>query len=509
MLGQPSNLIPPLASDTSSSEITSKLFVGALKYDKELKIVPWAAKSYKILNEGRKLHFELRPGIRWHDGKELTAHDVEFTYRLMIDPNTPTAYSSNFKMVKDFNVTDKYTFEISYEKPFAKALSTWTCDILPKHILEKENLLKTSQSRKPVGSGPYKLESWVEGQEIKLAVNPDYFEGRPHIDEVVYRIIPDQATTFLELKSGALDMMSLSPQQYLHQTNGGDWDKDWNKYQYPAFVYTYLGYNLKHPLFSDKRIRVALAHALNKEELVKGVLLGMGKPTIGPYLPDSWVYNQKIKDYSYDPEKAKQLLAEAGWRDTDGDGILDKDGRPFRFTIMTNQGNDLRMKTATIIQYRLKKIGIDVSIRSIEWAAFVNDFIKKGRFDALIMGWTIPLDPDGYDVWHSSKTGPDELNFVGFNNKEVDTLLEKGRESLDQEERKKIYDRIQLILHEEQPYCFLYVPYALPIIRSAVKGVEQAPIGIMHNFIHWWIDSSDLKRPASGGSKGFFYNLFH
>jgi peptide/nickel transport system substrate-binding protein len=246
-------------------------------------------------------------------------------------------------------------------------------------------------------------------------------------------------------------------------------------------------------LFADKRVRQAIAYGVNKDEIIQGVLLGLGKEATGPYKPGTWVYNSNVKTYPYNPEKARELLSDAGWRDTDGDGILDKDGQPFEFEIITNQGNEIRAKCAEIIQRRLGEIGVKVKIRILEWAAFVNDFINKRRFDATILGWTVPLDPDIYDVWHSSKMGPKELNFISYKNDEVDALIEKGRETFDQGARKKYYNRIQEILAEEQPYLFLYVPDALPIIHARFRGVEPAPLGIGHNFIKWYVPKEEQR----------------
>jgi len=486
-LGEPSNLIPPLSSDAASHEVADLLYVAPLKYDKNIKLVPWAAKDFEILEDGKLLRFRLREGIRWFDGKELTSEDVEFTYKMMIDPKTPTAYGEDYKAVKEFRVLDKYSFEVRYDEPFARSLVTWAHDILPKHALENENLLDTKYSREPLGAGAFRLKEWVAGRRLVLEANEDYFEGRPYLDQVVYRIIPDISTMFLELKAGNLDFMGLTPQQYLRQTNGPDWEKNFNKFKYLSFGYTYLGYNLSHEFFKDKTVRQALAHAIDKQEIVKGVLLGQGVPVIGPYKPGTWVYNEDIKEHAFDPQKASQILNKAGWRDTDGDGLLDKDGKTFSFTILTNQGNDQRIKTATIIQNRLKKIGIEVKVRTVEWAAFLKEFVDKGRFDALILGWNITQDPDNYDVWHSSKAVPGGLNFIGYKNPELDELLEQGRRILDQDRRKPIYDRVQEILHRDQPYCFLYAPLSLPIVSSRFQDLEPAPAGITHNFIRWWV----------------------
>jgi peptide/nickel transport system substrate-binding protein len=487
-IGEPSNLIPPLASDSASHEVADLLYVSPLRYDKDIKLECFAAQRYEVAEDGRLLRFWLRPGIRWTDGVELTAKDVEFTYKLMIDPKTPTAYAEDYKAVSSFTVTGKYSFEVRYNEPFARALVTWAGSILPEHVLAGQDLMTTKFAREPIGAGPYILERWEPGKSLTLRVNPDYFEGRAYIDQVVYRIIPDTATMFLELKAGNLDMMGLTPQQYLYQTVGKAWEADWQKFKYLSFGYAYLGYNLKSPYFTDVRVRQALARAVNKESIIKGALLGLGVPTIGPYKPGTWVYDETIVDYAYDPAKAKALLAEAGWTDRNGDGVLeDPSGRPFSFTILTNQGNEQRVKTATIIQSELGAIGIKVAIRTVEWASFLKEFVDKGNFDAVILAWTITQDPDNFDVWHSSRAVPGGLNFVGYKNPEADALLERGRRTLDQAERKKIYDAFQQLLHKDQPYLFLYAPYSLPILTARIKGVAPAPAGISYNFTKWWI----------------------
>ncbi|MBN2139386.1 MAG: peptide-binding protein [Desulfovibrionaceae bacterium] len=493
MLGEPSNLIPPLATDGASHEIADHIYVAPLKYDKDIELRPWAAESYEILNHGRLLRFRLRQDIRWFDGRPLTAKDVEFTYRLMIDPKTPTAYAEDYKAVKEFRVLDPYCFEVVYDKPFARALTTWAHAILPKHALEAEDLLDTKYSRRPLGAGAYRLKEWVPGRRLVLTANPDYFEGRAYIDEVVYRIIPDQSTQFMELAAGNLDSMGLTPTQYLRQTDSPWWQENFRKYEYLSFSYSYLGYNLSCDLFKDVRVRRAIAMAIDKRELVKGVLSGLGVPGVGPYKPGTWAYNERLAPYEYDPAKAKALLAEAGWTDTDHDGVLDRDGRPFSFTILTNQGNSQRIAAGTILIHRLGAVGIKVRVRTVEWAAFIKEFVDKGRFEAVILGWSISQDPDIYDVWHSSKAVPGGLNFIGYKSPELDELLEKGRRTLDKARRKEIYDRVQEVLHRDQPYCFLYVPMSLPILHARIKGVEPAPAGIGYNFNQWWIPK-DLQR---------------
>jgi peptide/nickel transport system substrate-binding protein len=492
-IGDASNLIPILASDSASHSIAGLIYNGLVKYDKDMNIVGDLAESWDISDDGLVITFHLRKGVKWHDGKPFTAKDVLYTYQITVDPKTPTAYAGDFLKVKKAEVLDDYTFRVTYDKPFAPSLISWSSAVLPRHLLEGQNITKSSLARHPVGTGPYLFKEWLAGQKIVLVSNADYFEGRPYVDGHVTRIIPDMATMFLELRARNIDMMGLTPLQYTRQTENNLFRQSFDKYRYLAFAYTYLGYNLKHPFFADKRVRQAISYAINKEEIISGVLLGLGKPATGPYKPGTWAYNENVKTYSYNPQKARELLRAAGWTKTNNDGFLEKDGRPFTFELITNQGNETRQKCAEIIQRQLKEVGIDVKIRILEWAAFINDFINKRRFEAVILGWTIPLDPDAYDVWHSSKTAPEELNFISYKNPEVDALLEKARSTFEQKLRKKYYDRFQEILVEDQPYTFLYVPDELVIISKRFRGIEPAPIGLSHNFIKWYVPKDEQK----------------
>ncbi len=492
-IGDASNLIPILASDSASHGIAGMIYNGLVKYDKNMNIVGDLAESWDISANGLVMTFKLRKGVRWHDGKPFTAADVLYTYRVTIDPKTPTAYGGDFLKVKKAEALDDHTFRVTYDKPFAPALISWGAAILPRHLLTGKDITQSPLSRQPVGTGPYKFKEWVAGQKIVLVANEDYFEGRPYIDGRITRIIPDTATMFLELRARNIDMMGLTPLQYTRQTDSKLFERNFNKHRYLAFAYTYLGYNLKNPLFADKRVRQAVSYAINKEEIVSGVLLGLGQPATGPFKPGTWPHNDRVKTYSYDPAKARSLLAEAGWTDSDRDGVLDRNGKPFAFEILTNQGNETRQKCAEIIQRQLADVGIRVKIRIVEWSAFVTDFVNKRRFEAVILGWTIPPDPDAYDVWHSSKTAPQELNFVSYSNPEADEMLEAGRSTFDQAERKKYYDRFQDILAEDQPYTFLYVPDELVIISSRIRGIEPAPAGIGHNIIQWYVPQGEQK----------------
>ena len=350
-----------------------------------------------------------------------------------------------------------------------------------------------SGTRKPIGAGPYRLKEWKAGSSLTLEASPTYFDGRACIDEVVFRIIPDSATMFMETRAGRLDMMDLSPLQYLRETGGREWTENYSKYRYLASVYVFLGFNMQHPFFKDVRVRRAISHAISRDEIVQGVLLGQGVPAFGPYKPGSWAYHPTLRPVKQDRELARALLKEAGWSDSDGDGIVDRNGVPLSFTILTNQGNEQRILTALLIQSQLKAVGIAVRIRTVEWAAFIHEFTDKGRFDAVILGWTISQDPDIYQVWHSSQAHEGGLNFTRYTNPELDRLLEEARVLPDLEKRKAMYARIQEIMADEQPYCFLFVPYALPVVQKRFRGIKPALAGIMYNFEKWWVPVNEQR----------------
>lgn len=492
-IGDASNLLPVLASDSASSDVNALVYSGLVRYDKNLGIEGDLAESWDISPDDLIITFHLRRDVKWHDGAPFTAEDVLFTYQLLVDPKTPTAYAERYRQVAKAEVLDPYTFRVTYEKPLASALISWGMAIHPKHLLENQDISKSPLTSHPIGTGPFRFVEWRRGERIVVEANPDYYEGRPFLRRVVYRVIPDLTTMFLELQSGGLDFMELTPLQYAMQSDTPAFRRRFNKYKYPDSSYAYLGYNLRRPIFHDKRVRQALSFAIDKQELIDGVLLGLGQIATGPYKPGTWPHNPAVPRYPYDPKRAKALLAEAGWHDLNRDGILEKDGHPFEFTIVTNQGNDKRIKAGEIIQRRFREVGIDVKLRVIEWASFLKEFLNPGNFDATIMGWTIPVDPDGYNIWHSSKTRLGELNFINFHNDEVDRLLEQGRRTLQQDRRKLIYDRIQEILADEQPYTFLYVPDVLPTVASRVHGIEPAPAGIGHNFIRWYVPEEEQK----------------
>jgi peptide/nickel transport system substrate-binding protein len=491
-IGDARRLNPVIANDSASGTINDQIFNGLVKYDKDIKLVGDLAERWDISNHGKTITFYLRKGVKWHDGAEFTAEDCLFTYQRFIDPKVATPYSSSYMDVLKAEAVNKYTFRVTYKEPFSPALESWSAGIIPKHLLDGKDINTDPFNRHPVGTGPYRLKEWLAGQKIVLEANNDYFEGRPNIDQFIYRIIPDSSTMFQELLSGGVDLMGLTPLQYLRKSETRRIRDNYRKFRYPANAFTYLGYNLTNPLFTDVRVRQALSYAINRQSIIDGILLGLGKPCTGPFSYVSWAYNPHARSYDYNPELAKELLGEAGWKDKNSDGILEKNGKPFQFTILTNQGNSERIHAAEIIQQNLKAAGIGVNIRVMEWQAYLEQ-IDKRSFEAIILGWSLGRDPDLYDIWHSTKTKKGEYNFISYKNSEVDRLLVEGRRAFDFEKRRKIYYRIHEILAEEQPYAFLYVPDALPIVHKRFKRIEAAPLGIMYNFREWYVPKDRME----------------
>ena len=502
MTGNISGLIPNVLSDSASFDVGSLIYSGLVTRDRELTLIGELAESWTFSKDCLDLTFNLRRNVRWHDERPFSAADVVFTYETMINPKTPTAYREDFKAVESVTALDPYTLRVRYKQPYAKALQSWGIWMLPRHLLEpwvREGKLREAPQNRanPVGTGAYRFGEWKPGEKVVLLANPDYFEGRPYISRVVYRVIPSQATIFLELKAKGVDSAGLTALQWKRQTDYPAFRRAFHRFRYPANAYTYLGFNHKDRRFADRRVRQAFAHALNKRELIDGVLLGLGREATGPYKPGTWAYNPNVTTYPYDLEKARALLAAAGWTEKNAEGLLVKDGQPFAFELMTNQGNDERKKVAEIVQASLKELGVRVDIRIIEWASFLKEYIKKRRFEAIILGWGIGQDPDQYEIWHSSKTGPDELNHISYANPEVDRLLEQGRMSCVQAERTRYYHRLQEVLAEDQPIVFLYFRDALPVVSSRVKGIVPSPNGIRYNF-HEWFVPKHLQRYTAG-----------
>ncbi len=438
--------------------------------------------------------FSLRPNVRWHDGEPFTSKDVEFTFLKVMDPGTNTVRRPMFELVDRLETPDPHTVRVTYWKPFAPSLESWAIGVIPEHLFRDQDINTSSLNRNPVGTGPFKFKVWEADEVITLVANPDYFEGAPNLRQLSYRIIPEPPLKELEFFIEGVDLDTPQPHQYHRYIT----DERFKVYERLGNGYTYIGYNLRLPLFQDVRVRQALTHAIDREAIVKFLLFDLGVPSTGPFPPQFWYSPPDVKPLPYDPEKAGRLLDEAGWRDTDGDGLLDKDGEPFRFTLMTNNGNNLRINTAVLVQRQLEEIGIDVKIELFEWSVFIRDKVNPRNFEAVVLGWGLGLDPDVYEIWHSSQTEKG-FNFVGYRNPEVDRLIEAGRTTFDREERTPIYWKIHELIHEDQPYTFLYVGKGTPALhegkfrlkrstdrQEVVEDITMTENGLLYFFKDWF-----------------------
>lgn len=490
MTGEPSGLISMIAGESASAAISSNIFNSLLKYDKNLELEGDLVASWQISADQKTITFKLKPNLKWADNQPLTSADVLFTWQAVTDEKTASPYASDFQLVKKAETPDPLTFNVTYDQAYAPALDSWAgLHILPKHLLKGKNLHTSAFVRNPVGSHYYKLDNWAHGENLKLSRNANSVLGQAKIDKLITRIIPDNSAQFLELMADNIDLMGLDPIKYSRIIPARpELQQKLALYKELGNSYTYMGFNLKHKPFDDVRVRHAINYAIDKQEIIDGVYLGLGINIASPYKPGTRWSNPALTPYPYDPAKAKALLKQAGFIDTDGDGIVERDGKPFAFEIVTNQNKE-REKSAVLIQRRLKDVGIDVKIRAIEWASFISRFIKTGDFDVVVLGWGLGLDPDQYNIWHSSQQAPGQFNFIGYNNPAVDKLLEQGRLELNPDKRMKIYHEFARVLLEDSPIVYLSAGYGLTAINKRVKGIDNPapPAGIGHNSHEWYI----------------------
>lgn len=487
ILGSPPNLVPYLAADSNAATIAGNLYHALLTYDANLNLIPQLAEKYTVEPDGKTITFTLKPNLKFSDGSPLTSADVSATFHALTNPNTKTPYADDYLRVSRFETPDSKTIRVTYVEPFAPALASWAgLIVLPaKVIAQTPDFNQTTLKTKPLGSGPYQLTRWRPGQDFLLTRNPTSFE-KPPITQLYFRILPDQSTQWLELKAGNLDITELTPLAYTRLIHAPWFQKQYATYRYLGSAYTYMGFNLKDPLFASKTVRQAMSYAVDRQGLINAVLFGQGEAIASIFKPGTWANNTALKPYPYNPALARKMLADDGWK-PGPNGILTKNGQPFHFILTTNQGNESRIKTAQILQKFFADVGIDMEIRVQEWSTFLTNTVNPRKFQAVLLGWTLPVEPDPYDVWYSTKTKPSEFNLVSFNNKAADLAIVASRHTFNQAERKKYLDQLQTILSDEQPYLWLYAGYALPAVSKRVVGVLPAPAGIGYNSVEWYV----------------------
>ena len=357
---------------------------------------------------------------------------------------------------------------------------------------ENFSMRESGFNRSPVGCGPFRFREWKSDQYIRLERFDPYWEGAPNYKRYLFRIIPDLLTQEMEFYAGTVDTYGVQP----HQVKRLEKDERYQGFSGLSFGYTYIGYNMRRAPFNDPRIRMALGMAVDVERIIQYVLHGQGDRITGPFVKQTDYYNHQVKPIPYDPKGALRLLEEAGWR-RNRDGWLEREGKRFQFTLITNSGNDLRKAVMAIVQDAWRQIGIDVRTDLIEWSVFIQQRVDKADFDALILGWQMGIEPDLYQIWHSSQTNPHQLNFVGFQNPEADDLIVKIRQEYDYDRQVSYCHKLHEIIAREQPYTFLYVSKWTAILdkRIVIQDVD-AQNRVTYKKI----------KPTKTGSFTFYFN---
>lgn len=458
--------------------------------------------------------FHLRSGVRWDDGVPFTAEDVKFTYEATIDPKNASPYAGMFQSIKSVEVVDELTARVTYKRLYSPAIIDWMQPIVPKHALDAAALtaeanrrkltgkdraqlsLRTTQfNRKPIGLGPFRFEKWLPGQYIHLTRNEQYWGVKAQYRDFYVRSIPDYLTMELEFGAGALDMYLAQPHQAeryrhdpLHQVVSGN-----------DGYYAYIAYNMRRPLFQDVRVRRALSMAIDVNSIIKHVLSGEGKPATGPYYSNTPYYDPEVKPLPYDPKGALALLEQAGYR-KNAAGILEKDGKPLAFTLVTNAGNLQRKAIMTIAQEAWSKLGIDAKVQAFEWTVFLEEFVDQNNFDAIVLAWGGGgINPDMYTIWHSNQTNPYQANHAGYQSPQADALIGQIRATYDEVELVRLTRKLHRTIAEDSPYAFLYerlIPYVfdrrIANVTTDAEGKEQIsklktpPSGeVFHSFREW------------------------
>ena len=434
----------------------------------EIKRAEFAQEFLPAIEHNPIVVFTLRPNVKFHDGHIFNAHDVKFTYEAIMDPKNLSPRIPDYEPVKKVEVVDPLTVRIIYKRLYSPALGTWSMGIIPEHLVndaalreeaiargkdpEKFTMRESSFKRNPIGCGPFVFQEWKSDQYIILHSFDDYWEGPPNYRQYVYRIIPDPLTQEMEFYAGTVDSYDVQP----HQVERLKHDPTYQSFSGLSFGYTYIGYNMRREPFDDRRVRRALGMAIDVDKIITYILYGQGERITGPFVKQTDYYDHRIKPITYDPAGALRLLAEAGWR-RNKEGWLEKNGKRLQFTLITNKGNNLRNAILATAQDAWKQIGIDVRTDVLEWAVFIQERVDKADFDAVVLGWSMGIEPDLYQIWHSSQTNPYQLNFVGFKNSQADDLIIKIRQEYVHENQVAYCHQLHEIIAREQPYTFLYV----------------------------------------------------
>jgi peptide/nickel transport system substrate-binding protein len=485
-----------MTTDTASSGYQAQVYTGGLlRLDENtLEYIPNMAESYTISEDGLTFTFNLRQDMKWSDGEPITANDFKWTYDQVTNPDNGFPYLSQLDFISSYEALDDYTLEIKIDEIYAPALGQMSGLIqpLPKHVWE--NLDWSDPETNPeinspsVVSGPYKLKEWKRDQFVIFEANEDYwYHGAPNIQRQVQEIVPDQDIAYQKMKSGETDTAHISPEN-LEEARGLD---NITVYEWwPAAArWSYVGLNLREGFPShDVNFRQGLNYAIDKQLLTDEVMKGQAKRLCSAYPETSWTYNPDVPCYEYDPDKALEEFAEAGYT-FEGGMLLDENGEQVTLKLIYGPNtNKVRELMAVEIQDKLGDVGIEVEIQSFEWSSFLEFKNSEGSdWDMLLGTWGSPIDPHiMYTLW--SEENIPQLNAGAYVNKEVEALFEEAGKTYDTEFRKEKYGEIQRIIAEDAPYIFLFYNKTWSGQNNRIQGIEPTTLGITWNFEDWYVE---------------------
>ena len=456
------------------------------------------------VRKGGSFTFYLRRDVRFHDGEPMTAADVKFSFEIIKNEYVDAPSIRNFyNDLESCEVLDDYTVRMTYSKQYWLARDVaGEIVVLPRHIYNADGLQEkdpeafgkrfneSEYNRKPIGTGPYQFESWETGLQVFLKRNDDYWDvpRRGHLDRIIFKFIIDDVAALQAFKNGEVDFVPrLNHEQFQQETNTSDFLQRSVKAEFYTPMFRYTGWNMRRPPFDDPKVRLAMAYgALDRQEFVDKVFYGRAIIVSGSQFFFGPAYDHNIKAYPFDPDKAKELLLEAGWYDRDADGLRDKDGKPFQFELLMPTGIATYRQRAALMQENLRTLGIEMSVRELEWATFVEN-LNDRKYDAISLAWASNLESDPYQIWHTSQTENRGSNHVGFGNEESDRIIEQSRVTLDDEARRKLFFELHRIQHEQQPYLFLYMVPNLGVYDKRFRGVKLYKVRPGYDLTEWYL----------------------
>ena len=481
------SLNPMGTTDAHARDVYQLLFLLLLdEHPDFLTFGPRLAESWEFSPDSLQLTFHLRRDVAWSDGVPVTAQDVVATFSAQKDSATMWASRSLKQHIDSVRAADDHTAVYYFSRVYPyQVMDANDGPILAKHLLDK--IPHAELGRVPIeqfpSDGPFKVDSWVKGQFLSLVRNTDYYEkGKPHIEKVVFKIIPDQVTLLAQLKSGEIDCMEMVPPGEMEDIRRNH--PELVIFDFPTRAYNYIGWNAAKPLFKSSRVRRALTMAIDRNLINENIYYGFARECTSPFPPIIWAYNPNIKPIPYDTAAARRILVEEGFRDTDGDGWLDRGGTRFEFELITNYGNQQRGDMQVMVQEMLRKVGVKVNPVTLEWTAFLER-VKSGAYDAQINSWRVGTKADLAPIWSCASRGPAGYNRVDYCNPLVDSLNAVASAMVDFKKAKPIWDRVQEIIYEDQPYTFLNALEARNVVRDRFSDVTPDAISMYHYLQDW------------------------